>query len=60
MKTVIIYNRYSMDGTFLGERRYEPTSREDYERAMEVAERLPDEYEIVNVEHGFEWRTESK
>lgn len=57
MKTTIIYNRYSADGEFLGERKYQPTSKEDYDRAMAVAERLPDEYEIVNVEYGFEWRT---
>lgn len=58
MYTTIIYNKYSTSGNFIGERRYQPTSKEDYDKVMEIIERLPDEYELVNVEYGFEWRTQ--
>lgn len=53
MVTKIIYNKYSANGAFLGERVYSPKSREDYNRVMEIIEANPDEYELVNCEYGF-------
>ena len=54
--TKIIYNKYDMYGNFIAERVYMPTDREDYKRVMEIIERNPDEYEIVNCEYEFEYR----
>ena len=53
--TKIIYNKYSMSGSFLGEREYCPKSREDYNRVIETIKKYPDEYELVNCEYGFEF-----
>ena len=55
--TLIIYNKYSAYGTFIGERVYRPTSKDDYERVMQIIEENPDEYELVNVEYGFKFAT---
>lgn len=53
MVTKIIYNKYSANGTFLGEREYSPKDKEDYNRVMGIIESNPDEYELVNCEYGF-------
>lgn len=53
--TKIIYNKYSMSGVFLGEREYCPKSLEDCNRVIEIIEKYPDEYELVNCEYGFEF-----
>ena len=57
METTIIYNKYSHNDPFLllGERRYSPKDKADYDRVMRVFEENPDEYELVNVEYGFKW-----
>lgn len=55
MKTKIIYNKYSVNGSFIGEREYYPKSKEDYDRVIGIIEDNPDEYELVNCEYGFEW-----
>lgn len=46
----IIYNKYSAYGTFLGERKYYPKDKADYDRVMRIIEENPDEYELVNTE----------
>ena len=51
--TLIIYNKYSAYGTFIGERVYRPTSKDD----LRIIEENPDEYELVNVEYGFKFAT---
>lgn len=53
MVTKIIYNKYSANGAFLGEREYSPKDKEDYNRVMGIIESNPDEYELVNCEYGF-------
>lgn len=53
MVTKIIYNKYSANGIFLGEREYTPKDSADYNRVMGIIESNPDEYEIVNCEYGF-------
>lgn len=53
MITKIIYNKYSANGYFVGEREYCPKNKEDYDRVMKIIESNPDEYEIVNCEYGF-------
>lgn len=45
---MITYNKYSASGVFLGERTYQPKDKADYDRVMEIIERNPDEYELVN------------
>ena len=48
MGVTIIYNKYTSRGTFVGEREYTAKSDEDYNRVMEIIERNPDQYEVVN------------
>lgn len=55
MKTKIIYNKYSVNGQFLGEREYFPNDITDYNRVMAIIEENADEYELVNCEYGFEF-----
>ena len=49
MEMLIIYNKYSANGAFLGEREYAPKDEDDYKRVMRIIEENPDEYEVVNV-----------
>jgi hypothetical protein len=53
MVTKIIYNKYSANGVFVGEREYSPRDKADYDRVMGIIEQNPDEYELVNCEYGF-------
>lgn len=53
MATKIIYNKYSANGNFLGEREYSPKNKADYDRVMQIIESNPEEYELVNCEYGF-------
>lgn len=53
MVTKIIYNKYSANGAFVGERVYCPKNMEDYNRVIGIIESNPDEYELVNCEYGF-------
>lgn len=48
MGITIIYNKYTSRGTFVAEREYTAKSDSDYNRVMEIIERNPDEYEVVN------------
>ncbi len=52
MNILIIYNFYSANGFFVGERTYRPRDRQDYIRVMEIIERNTDQYELVNVQEG--------
>jgi len=56
--TKIIYNKYSMNGEFLGQREYCPKSVEDYNRVWAIIEQNPDEYEMVNCEYEFDFAEE--
>lgn len=53
MVTKIIYNKYSANGHFVGEREYYPKDEQDYNRVMAIIEKNPDEYELVNCEYEF-------
>ena len=63
MATAITYDRYEIlnesvnqkhpKTRFLERRIYRPTSKWDYDRVMEIFERKPDEYKLVNVDYGF-------
>lgn len=48
-----IYNYYSINGEFLGERTYIAKDKEDYDRVWEIIERNPHLYELVNCEYDF-------
>ena len=48
MGITIIYNKYSARGAFIAEREYTAKSDADYNRVMDIMERRPDEYEVVN------------
>ncbi len=45
----IVYNMYSMRGNFISEREYVPKDWQDYNEVMEIIEKNPDVYELVNV-----------
>ena len=45
----IIYNVYNLDGKFKGEYERDIKSADDYDKVIEVFEREPDFYEVVNV-----------
>ena len=53
MEIKIIYNKYNVYGRFMGEKVYWAESRADYNRVMDIIERNPDEYELVNCEYYF-------
>lgn len=44
----IIYNKYGLSGNFIGEKTFIAKGMEEYERVMDIIERNPDEYEVVN------------
>lgn len=46
--TYICYNKYSANGAFVGKREYIATTQKDYDRVMDIIERNPEEYELVN------------
>lgn len=47
----IIYEKYSANGVFMGEREYIARSRQDYFRVWEIITENPDEYKLVNCEY---------
>lgn len=51
MKAKIIYNSYSNTGRFLGERTYYPADYDDFERVIDIIERNPEIYELVNCDY---------
>lgn len=46
--TYICYDKYSMSGAFVERREYIATTQKDYDRVMDIIERNPEEYELVN------------
>ena len=65
MATAITYDRYEIlnesvnwkhpKTRFIERRIYRPENKWDYDRVMEIFERNPDEYKLVNVDYGFCW-----
>lgn len=53
MSKLITYNKYTHingESIFLYEANYQCIDEADYDRVMEIIERNPDEYELVNEE----------
>lgn len=59
MYTTVAYDYFTNTGNYLGRREYCPTSKSDYDRVMSIIAEHPDKYKLVNVEYGFEWKSQA-